>query len=462
MVEATRRRGARDTGRVGPGLAAGSRRLFVVCALVSLFLHAPLIPNALFRWLGIVLDARDIAANDVDGEAIIPIDLDLELHGGAAEPAPSNATPPSSDPGSAGEADAAPPPKPKPRPKPAPDAGDDAATDGPSDAPSGDGGDASPPPVASAEPDAGDAAPPEIAVVTPPQDAGAPPAKLKDPVGAAGDPSRIAGKDPNVQVLLAGDRLRSHALGATFSGLLTALPEWAEFFDGTGVDPIKDFDHVLLAGPQFKDFRKVVAVMDYNCPEKKARDAMATIVLRTKGSWLEGAPVAAIQFTLARDQGERILAIVPQKHLLVLLPKEAKEQLVNLKTTKPFAKSSVGILLSMVTPSRAFRGLPVAIPESLKWLRLSVTPQPNGEADVDLEALDASAAEAARHAPELTRAIEGIRRVDLGLFAIEVIDHTELVAQGDLIRGHVHVTRKQLGFVMDEVNVIFAKKAKDK
>ena len=62
--------------------------------------------------------------------------------------------------------------------------------------------------------------------------------------------------------------------------------------------------------------------------------------------------------------------------LLVLLPKDAADQLSKLKAMKPFAKSSVGILFSMVTPSRAFRGLPVTVPDSLKWLRVSVTPKP--------------------------------------------------------------------------------------
>jgi hypothetical protein len=433
---------------------------------VSLFLHAPLVPTNLLHWLGIMLHAQDIHANDVDGEAIIPIDLDLDLHGGSGVAGSSSPSPRTGDPRGLGDVDAsAPKPRPRVSSRRVVDAGGDAAAKEPGDAASDEDTEAG-----SAEPDA--AAPDATAPIPAEGDAGAadaggedaaaPVAKLAAPVGAAGDPSKLAGKDPNVQVLLASDRLRKHELGATFSQLLTALPEWAEFFEGTPIDPVKDFDHVLLAGPQFRDFRKVVAVMDYNIPERKIREAMNVVVERTHGHWLEGTPVPAAEITLARDKGVRILALVPEKRLLVLLPKDAKDQLSQLKATKPFAKSNVGILLSIVTPARAFRGLPVGIPDTLKWVRISVTPQPNGEADVDLEALDDSAADAAKHAPEITQAVEGVRRIDLGLFAIEVIDRTQFIASGALIRAHVRVTKRQLRFVMDEVEKIFGKPAAPK
>jgi hypothetical protein len=276
-------------------------------------------------------------------------------------------------------------------------------------------------------------------------DASTPAPKIKAPSEAAGDPSRIAGKDPNVEVLLAGDKLRGHELGAAFGKLLVTLPEWAMFFEGTPIDPVKDFDHVLFAGPQMRnDFRKVVAVMDYNIPEKKVREAMGILVERANGTWIKESPVPAASITIARDKGERILALVPNRRLLVLLPKDLEPQLSTLKNLKPFAKSGAAIVVKLVSPARALRELPLSLPDTLKQLRISITPRPNGEADVDLEAIDSSANDAVKHAKDLTQQLESVRRIDLLLKTVELFEKTDLVADGVVIRGRTHMDRKQV------------------
>jgi hypothetical protein len=456
------------------------RRAFAVCVGVALLLHAPFIPNNLFVWLG-MLDSQ-VGLGDLEGEAIIPIDLEFDLSEGAAAPAAVAAPEPT---GVAVEPLAElPKPKPKPKPKP-PEVGDagveagvDAAVEAGADA--GTELDAGEDPYADDKPDAGavaqvardadvdaaeavgvapDAGPDETSdagVLRPVEGV----AQLRDPASAAGDASKIAGKNPNVQVLIASDRLREHDLGATFGKLLTSLPEWAAFFDGTGIDPVRDLDHVLLAGPQFRNFRKVVAVMDYNVSSKRVREAMAVVVQRSAGTWVEPSPFPAARITPAFDHGARILAHVPQRRLLVLLPEDAEDQLSKLKSMKGFAKSPVGILVSIVTPARAFRGLPFTLPSSLKVLRLSVTPKPEGAAEVSLELLDGSPEEARVHAPELTRAVDAIRVLDLGLFKKTFIDHLELVADGAMIRGTLTITPRQLRFMLDELEQLVAMHAR--
>lgn len=498
----------------------------------------PLVPSRLFDWLRFALEARHIELVDLDGEAIIPIDLDLDR----TPPEPAGAAVEAPPPSPEGEGLTLPASPPERRPKPprkdrdvadagtdasdASDAGDAgaldasvASADAAADPHVGDAGpdggrdeapeagvlassDAGPDDGADAGDDAGpiaamprdrDAGDGDAAVATSTPDAGAiaaadagrPPggadagagrgvATLRDPLSAAGTPAKMATTDPNVQVLIASDRLRDHELGAAFGSLLVTIPEWRSFFDGTDIDPIRDLDHLLLSGPQFRDSRKVVAVMDYRVPEKKIRAAIDAIIARSepKGGWLDDTPVPAAR--ARADRGDRIFALVPAQRLLVVLPAEgdglsrdARARLTQLAKHGRFSRSSkVGILLHMVTPANAFRGLPVEIPKTLKWLRLTLTPMANGEADVALEALDESAEAATRHAESISTVVETLRKPDLGLFgglgSIELFAPVAFSADGPLIRAKVRLTKGQLRYVIVAASQEIAKQASRK
>jgi hypothetical protein len=249
-----------------------------------------------------------------------------------------------------------------------------------------------------------------------------------------------------VQVLIAGDRLRKHELGAWFGRLLTIIPQWQSFFEDTAVDPIRDIDHLLIAGPQFRDSSKVVAVMDYRAPEEAMRAAVDVVVRRSGGSWIEDAPVPAARATA--DRSQRIFALVPEKRLLVVLPADQEDQLAKLKGMKSFNRSStVGVVLSMVTPANAFRGV-LALPPTLAWLKLALTPTKDGGADLALTLGDDSPENAVTHAQELTRKVNAIRTLDLGITKIEVIDEVTFSAEGKVIWSRLHVTNKQLKLIM--------------
>ena len=418
-----------------------------------------------------------------DDEVIIPIDLDLmkddPSKAGVVDPPPE--APEEPPPAAEATATAAKPPKPKPD---VADAGADAALDASADAEADAEADASADAAADAAADAGadaaadagadastgvpivpadagpdpDAGPiaaldagPDAGLVASSSDAGVP--IVKEPLSQAGGPSQLAGKDPNVQILIAGDRIRSHALGRGFGRILRSIPEWKGFFQDTNIDPINDLDHMLLAGPRFKgDSSQVVAVMDYNRSDKDIRDAVDGIVTRANGTWIKDAPVPAAR--AKADKAERIFALVPEKNLLVILPGKEEAQLKKLKALKSFSKSSpVAIVISMVTPSRPFKGI-LPLPESFKWLRMGVTPTKEG-ATVSLEAADASPEEARRHAQDMTAAVELLRgqlRFDnplpFGPRTIEAFEKIEFVADGNLVRAEVKLSMAQLTAIM--------------
>lgn len=482
---------------------SASARALVVALWLALALHALFLLSRLLPFVSAVFEANDVEMLDMDGEALIPIDLDLTPPAPEAPPEAPPAPPPPPDEVSVTPAPPKPPDK---QPKGvASDAGAavDAGADGGDARDAGgsmadagrdaaaaavgdgrdtiirDGGptaymfqldagpvdttgrptDAGPPLIAAATPDAG---PPLVAAATP--DAGAQPQPtLRDPLAVAGGPARAATTDANVQVLIASDKLRKHELGPAFGRLLTSIPEWRSFFDGTGLDPIRDFDHLLLSGPQFRDTRKVVAVLDYNVPERRVRAALDTVVARSrpKGEWLTDLPFPAAR--ARADRGDRVFALLSSAKLLVVMPAEgkslgaeAKLRLTELKKKGRFNRSSaVGIVLHLLTPRNAFRGGPVDVPESIQWLRLYVTPLADGGVDLALEALDGSPALAARHAAALTDTIESFRKPDLGVFSglgsVELFQPVKLEAQGAFLHAKLHVTRAQVRYVMAEV-----------
>ena len=467
---------------------------------IALLLHTPLVPTKIFDWLSILFGIQSMEIEEMDGEVLIPLDLDLDP-GQTAPPVPTVVATTAPEP----EAEPIPAATTKPvkKPESPKDAGvdaspedaavedaavedasvadaaiEDARPDAEGDA-STDGGDQdAQAPIASLKDAGGDAGliakGPEDAgadaesnpVVASLDDAGAdagPSPTLKDPAATAGAPAEFAGKNPNVSILIAGDRIRKHELGTWFGRILVTIPQWQGFFKDTPIDPIRDLDHVIIAGPQLRDSRKVVAIMDFNVSEKKIHDSIDVIVKRSNppGKWLEGTPVPAAQ--AKADNGDRIFALPPGKHMLVVIPADAKAELAKVRGIKPFNKSSAaGIVISLVTPHRAFKGLPIAIPDTLKWMRISVIPTEDGGANVMLEALDGNAALAKEHAEKLGAVIESLRQIDIPFVGkFEIIGPAPFTSDGELIRATSHVTKQQLRLIMSKAEQELIRQAKE-
>jgi hypothetical protein len=393
------------------------RRAFTIALAVAFFLHLPLIPSRLGEWLRVAFFGETADYDDPDAQAILPLDLDLLGEAPSAETSPGSRDVPA-----AGNT-ATPPPKPPAHEAPAiADAG------APTDA--GAPHDAGRPDAASAASAAADAGPPP----------------LRDPVSTAGGAGKIAAKDANIQVLIAGNVIRKHELGAAFSRLLVLIPEWHQFFEDSPIDPIRDLNHLLITGPRFRgDSSKMVAVMDFNVPEPQIRAAVDLVIQRTGGEWLDDTPIPAAHAKILA--GDRLFALVPGKKLLVVLPLDAKDQLAGFKQNKGFRNGTVGIVISLLTPARPFKSI-FPLPETLKWLRVAVTPTADGGADVAVEVGDSSAEDAAKHAVEITKALDQVRTIDMMITRIDVIDHTEFTADADVMKARVHVTTRQLKLIM--------------
>jgi hypothetical protein len=312
---------------------------------------------------------------------------------------------------------------------------------------------------------------PDAGLLVAQADAGAPPAggggRLEDPYAVAGGPGGVTPHHPNVRVYLAADRIRKQPAGPLFAEMLVGIPEWNEVIGGTGIDPMRDFDHVLVSGPQFRDPKLIVAVMDYNIATGRVKQALERAMQRSKppGQWLAGYPFPVASLG---DDGYRRAVLLPQKRMLALLPSSAEDQIGQLAAVQPFRKSGKpSIVFYLVSPWRAFRGTGFPVPKRLRWMRLSLTgiDTPEGAAaggyQLEVEAEDESATAAVEDARELGKAIEDVRILPLVVKDIEIIGKPEFSVEGAMIHAKAEVSQQQVERIVKFVKGWMKQRAKE-
>lgn len=437
MDEKTQRRGPADT----------SKGRLAKLLVVSVLLHAPLTPwAALFGLLSLWKPAseEDVASPPITG---IPIDIIDE------EPpaAPSTTEPASAatDPG-VGSEPALKPVKPKPDPIKIADAG---APDAESDADIADAGTD----AGSTSTDAGSDTPLDagaaLASDAGPADAG--PSPLKDPSLVAGV-AKVADPNSNVRITLYTEKIRETPLGERIGPLLRSLYQWRDFFGPTGVDPIRDIDQIYVVGPQLRDSSNVVAILRHHLPASRMHTAVDQLVRADKlgGRWLD----AAVPVASAHADGSERRFVLANAQTVIVTPPSAYDSAVaagKLIRLMP-SKGPEVAMIYLATPWRAFMGLPVQIPQTIKWARVRITPSADGGASAEIEAEDESPEAAKADAAYLSKAVNAVTQLSLGAFGSMLgitphrfIERVTFSAEGSTIRGEAHITAAQLTDALD-------------
>ncbi|MBN1604994.1 MAG: hypothetical protein JW940_00090 [Polyangiaceae bacterium] len=403
-----------------------NRRVFAVLVLVSLLAHVPFTP--LGALLGLIAPRR----GDAEGQApdlgqihAIPVDL-LEQ------------SPPAELKAARVEAEAAPAAVParKSKPKPRPTQVDAGV---PSDAAAPDAGDAGP--ATDAGPDA------------------SPEAGPAEPVALSGAAGEMADANANVRILVYTDTIRGQPLGARVGRLLASVPQWRDFFGPGGLDPIRDFDRILIAGPQLRNSSEVLAVLQYNVDEARILDAVGDIVRKDAqgGSWLDAGVPAA---TAHADRAQRVFVVSPQSRLAIVTPPSAAADALRRARGHlgfPPAPGNEAVVAHVNTPWRMFIGLPVTVPKSLKSARMTLTPTARGGASVSLQITDSSAEQAQSDRDELYSTFRNNQFIPLLEFATGRL-MVSLEARESEIRGTIELTPQQVSFVLDLVEGWFAER----
>ncbi|HEY0463108.1 MAG TPA: hypothetical protein VGC79_02815, partial [Polyangiaceae bacterium] len=330
--------------------------------------------------------------------------------------------------------------------------------DAAADADAGDAGDAG---VADAGPAARDAG-----VVADAKDAGAPAdaglsvndagvKPLSDPSVVAGV-KRVADPNANVRITLYTDRIRANPLGKQIGALLGSLYQWRDFFGPAGIDPIKDIDQIYIVGPQLRNSSNVVAILRHHLPAAKMHAALDLLVRSDKqgGEWLDaGVPVASAH----ADGAERRFVVANAQTVVVTPPSAfAAAAAAGKQLTLRPSKGSEAALIYLATPARAFLGLPIKVPDTIKWARVRITPTAEGGANAELEAEDENAEAASEDAAYLTRTTNALSQLNLGFLGSllgqsshRFIEHVGFTAEGKMIHGTASVTADQLQTALD-------------
>jgi hypothetical protein len=420
--------------------------------IVSVLLHTPLTP--LIGLLGLVsfLSLKKPEPAPEEPLTTIPVDLLEGDEPGAAAPpppAPVVAAPPE------GVVEPVAPPKPKPKPKPKQpieDAGivdaeaPDAAT---RDAEAPDAAlDAGLPDAAATPSDAGsDAAASDAGIAE--ADAGTP-----NPMAAlAGDAKKVVDPNANVQLIVYPEKIRNHPLAPRIGQLLASVYQWRDFFGPAKLDPVRDVDRILIVGPELRDSSNVAAIIQHNVGQARMHDALDAIVHADPehGEWLDAGVPAATAYA---DRAPRVL-VMPSPKVVVVVPPNLKDAALGLKRVRIPNPSGPAVVYGYaVTPWRPARAAGIALPHSLAWAKVWVTPSDGGGAVVEAEAEDESPEAATKHAEELNLQIQDalsmaasvslLGQMFLGTRATRWVENIELHADGNKIRGTATLTEEQL------------------
>ncbi len=320
------------------------------------------------------------------------------------------------------------------------------------------------------EPDAPKTAPEPAAAkpVPPPQEPDEkpdkPPGSLGDPVARAGLAGKAVDSNANVRILLHMSAVREHPLGTRIGGLLERAPQWSDFFGAAGVDPVRDVDHVLVAGPQLRDSSNVVAVVQHRLDQAAVTAAFERMVARG-GEWIDHKP----DIVKARaDRAERLF-VAPSSHIVAVVPSSAEKSARALSKNVRFSAATGGVALEayVVTPWRVARGTGIKIPESLRWVRIEVSPEVGGGALIRIEAEDGSPEQAAEDAPKLEKMVRAASTLDLGggmlggLASLafgsskqKFIEKIEFSSKDKMVLGSLVITKKQLATLLDLLDAV--------
>ncbi len=446
------------TQRRGPADTSNSR--FAKVLAVSVLLHVPFTPWAALVGLLSLLSppAEVVESPPITG---IPVDL-IEDQPPVAPSNPERAS--AADNAGPGEPAALPLKKPTHATKPA-DAG---AADAEPDAESADAAlDAGSADAGSAKSDAGpeakdsDAGPIADAGTKP--DAGVRP--LSDPTLVAGV-KQVADPNANVRISIYTEKIRQNPLGARIGPLLRSLYQWRDFFGPTAIDPIRDIDQMLVVGSQLRDSSNVVAILRHHLPVTRMRAAIDALVRADQagGEWLDAGVPAAVAHA---DGAERRFILANSQTVVVAPPSAYKGVLAAGKLIRLVPSSGPeAAMIYLATPWRAFLGLPIKVPQSIKWARVRITPTADGGATAEMEAEDADATTATEDAAYLTRTADALSELNLGFLGSllgqqshRFIEHVSFGSEGDKIHGEAQVTADQLSTALDMAGAFLADRA---
>lgn len=292
-------------------------------------------------------------------------------------------------------------------------------------------------------------------------------APIKSPLALSGAAKPLIASNARIGLTLEMSRIRNHALGARFARMLPALPQWRDFFDGTGLSPVRDIDRFFLAGPSLRTSGEVLVAFSHHAGVDKMRTAVDKLIEKSKqrgqrGEWTKLSNNRPAAFVYA-DRAPRLIGLSTDK-LAIVVPPRLEKQLgkLGLKSV-PKPEGGAALVASIRDPQRSFRTLGVKVPASLKEVRVQLLPLSGGRARVRMDATDTSAQTAqasARRLEEDVNAALGLVTSLSGMLGQlgfgrlgkgSDLPRVEFRTRGKDIYADVTLSAAQVNFIIDRV-----------
>lgn len=277
----------------------------------------------------------------------------------------------------------------------------------------------------------------------------APVRDVKDPVSMVGNASAITGGSPNVSLLFNMDVVRTNAptLASQIGPAISKMKQWNAFFGGTTLDPVKDTDRILIAGPQMRKTDQIVSVVQIKGDAKRTREAVDQLVKAAGGTWDSQSPPIA----KAKIDGAERNFLLPGNNVVLVVPNSLVDKAKKL-TNPAFPKpNGEALVVKVRDPSRAFKGAPFTIPSTIQWVRISLMIRSDGSGEVVFKLDDTDAATAEQSAKTLSDGIEAIRTRTVFGMKVTVFGPVTFRTSGATVIGTGTLTATELRSLGDMV-----------
>jgi hypothetical protein len=357
--------------------------------VVALLIHAPLVPASVPPWLLRALRARPSTVLPRADQLVVPLDLSLAPERGGAGPAREQK--PAED-----------PTEDQTRVEPAPPA--------------------ALPVVAEPAPSSG------LPIPQPSPDP-------RDPISHAGGLGHASALETHVKVFVATDLVRAHKLGRRVGDVLVQIPQWQELLAGTEIDPVRDFDHILLTGPHFHSARAVVAVVEFNVEPNRMQDAIERAMARSSppGQWAESTSERVGHFG-----PDGVVAFRAACRSVITGPVALASRLREIPCERFPSSGDVVVHLWVRTPWRPLARFGFELPKSVTDLELRVL-QRGSAFDVQLSATDENSSAEGQTLKQFVEIADALRDNPMPL-ASDWFDRPRFIVDGPTVRGEVRLS----------------------
>ncbi len=217
---------------------------------------------------------------------------------------------------------------------------------------------------------------------------------------------------------------------------------FGDLLDGTGLDPMRDFDRVFVASTGITRDDRAVVIAQHKLSPDRLRSAVGVLIARSDppGAWLDGMGLPAARVTIHGHT--RVIGIVDDDYVAVVPEPLAGQARLWLGTGGfPEPQTSAAIVSVARDPSRTLRAsrLP-RIPQTVSSMRIELRCSEDGSVDASADAESVSEQQADKDAATMTEEVARATSVRVAIFRVHLFKPVAFRAEGRHVKSDVHLT----------------------